>query len=118
MLERLVNKFKNAFDGIFIAFKIDSGVRIQFVLASITVLISLFLNLTTTEWLIIIVCIGGVLTAEMINTAIEKSLDYISDENSMMIKRIKDISAGAVLLVSMTSFIIMLLIMLSKGELI
>lgn len=114
-MAQLVEKFKNALNGVMIAFKIDTGVKIQFFLALITLVFSFLFNLNTTEWMIIILCIGMVLGAELLNTSIEKICDYSTSIDYEAKGKIKDISAGAVLVVSIASFIIMLMIILSKG---
>lgn len=113
-MERLVRKFRNAIEGLVYAFKIDNGVKIQFLLAFITIFVCFFLNLTYIEWLIIIICIGAVLSAELLNTAIEKTLDHVVPP-SHQVKVIKDISAAGVLLISVAAFIVMGLILISKG---
>lgn len=115
-MRHVINKFKVAFEGILQSLKLDRGVRLQFALALITVFVSFFLNLTMTEWLVILICIGAVLTAELFNTAIEELVDASkSNLSDTQRKRIKDISAGAVLMMSLISFIIMCLILISKG---
>lgn len=114
-MERLVNKFKNAFNGLVEAFKIDSSVRLQYLLATITLIASLLLRLTLNEWMVVLICIGLVLSAELLNTAIEKTLDNIHDFPDDVRKNVKDISAGAVLVVSIVSLIIMILILVNKG---
>lgn len=114
-MERLVNKFKNAINGMTYAFRIDTGVKIQFLLALITILFCLWLDLTPLEWMIILLCIGCVICAELLNTAIEKTLDAIPNLNDKQVGHIKDISAGAVLTISIISFIIMIIIILGKG---
>lgn len=116
-MERLANKFKNAINGIIYAFKIDTGVKIQFLLATITVLFCFWLGINAFEWMIILVCIGCVICAELLNTAIEKTLDAINYLEDTQVGHIKDISAGAVLTISIVSFIIMIIIILSKGVL-
>ena len=62
------------------------------------------------EWCILILCIGVVLAAEAINTAIEKLSDHVSPEYSPFIKDAKDLAAGAVLNLSVASAIIGVLI--------
>lgn len=115
-MRRVINKFTSAFLGIVTAFKIDFSVKTQFSLAVITIIVSFFLNLSHIQWLIVLLCIGGVLSAELLNTAIEEMVNSVSHlMTDSQRKRIKDISAGAVLTMSLISLIIMLLIILSKG---
>lgn len=66
---------------------------------SITLLfffLGFYFEISTTEWIIQILCCGIVLTIESLNTAIEKICDFIHPEHHKTIGTIKDISAGAV----------------------
>ena len=72
------------------------------------------LKLNNIEWCILILTIGSVLFAEMINTAVENVLDVYSEEYDEKIKIVKDISSGAVLMVSIISVIIGGLLFLPK----
>ena len=65
-----------------------------------------YFEISSTEWLVQCICIGIVMGAEGLNTAIEKLADFIQPEFDEKIGRIKDISAGAVLLVSIISVIV------------
>lgn len=58
------------------------------------------------ELLAIIMVIGFVITTETINTAIENICNYISPEKHELIKRIKDISAAAVLIATAIAVIV------------
>lgn len=95
-----MNKFKNAINGICDGLK-HKSVLTQFILAIITILAGVIFKLNSNEWLVVLVLIVIVITAEMLNTAIEKTCDLISKEKNEEIKVIKDISAGAVLVSSM-----------------
>lgn len=109
-----INKFKVAFLGIFHAYKIDRSVRIQFVLALITLFVGFLIKLTYVEWLIVILCIGLVITTELINTAIEKLCNIVVHNDDEKLGYVKDISAGAVLCISIISAIIMAIILINK----
>lgn len=56
-----------------------------------------FFGITRTEWMIIVLCIGVVIAAELFNTAIEKLVDLVSPEWNTIAGQVKDIAAGAVL---------------------
>jgi diacylglycerol kinase len=59
-----------------------------------------------------------VLALEIINTAIEKLSDIVNASIHPVIKQVKDLSAGAVLLASIMSFIIGCIIFLPKINLV
>lgn len=67
-----------------------------------------------TEWLAIVLCIGIVLSLEIVNTAIEKMCNYLTQDFHPSIKIIKDAAAGAVLLFSLISIIVACIIFLPK----
>jgi len=83
--------------------------------ATIAVIIaSILLKISRYEAMTITVVIGFVWAAEMFNTCIEKTMDFISTERHPQIKSVKDVAAGAVLIASITAFIIGLIIFIPK----
>lgn len=108
-----MNKFKVAFRGLFLAVA-HRSVLIQIILAAIVIAGGFILNLNYYEWLIFLICIGMVILAEMINTAVEMICDYIKPEYDERIGRIKDISAGAVLLVCIVVFAVGSVVLVHK----
>ena len=62
----------------------------------------------------VLLCIGGVLSAEMLNSALERLCHYIQPSFNLQIKLIKDMAAGAVLIICIISAIIGALIFLPK----
>ena len=109
--ERL-KSFVFAFAGIGRTFKEEHNFRIQVFAAILIVLAACYFPITKSEWMWIIVCISAVLTAELFNTAIEALADEDeADPNqNPVIGKIKDASAGAVLVISLAALIIGLLI--------
>ena len=63
-------------------------------------------DITRMEWMIIILCIGMVVTAELFNTAIERLVDLVSPERHPIAGQVKDIAAGAVLVCAVAAAII------------
>jgi undecaprenol kinase len=73
-----------------------------------------FFSLTQWEWLFVLSALFLVLLTEAFNTAIEKVCDEVTLERKESIKRIKDISAGAVLLAAIYSIVVGTVIFLPK----
>lgn len=71
-------------------------------------------QISTTEWILQLLAIGLVMTAEALNTAIEKLTDYIQPEYDKKIGFIKDIAAGAPAIAAIIAVIIGVLIYLPK----
>lgn len=94
----LVDRFHYAFAGIRYGISKDKSVRFQFILALMAVLAGIVLQITLAEWLWIFLAITLVLSAEIFNSCLEKTVDYISGEITDQAKMIKDMAAGAVFL--------------------
>ena len=73
-----------------------------------------YFEISNTEWILQILAIGLVLGIEGLNTAVEKIADFVQPEFDEKIGFIKDISAGAVMLVSIAASIIGLIIYIPK----
>lgn len=106
--------FGHAINGIKLLLKEEPNARIHFTAAIFVILFSYFLNLSTSEWLWIVLSIAFVFTAELFNTAIENICDYISPQYHEKIKVIKDLSAGAVLFVSLFALFVAFFILIPK----
>ena len=80
----------------------------------LVIVCSYFLGLGRTDWLLVIFCIGFVLTAEIFNSAIEVLTDIASPERNSKAGLVKDMAAGAVLIAAITAAIIGLIIFVPK----
>lgn len=109
----MINKFVVAFKGLFYAF-CDKSVKIQVFLAILAIIGGFIIKLNLFEWITFVLCIGIVIGFEILNTAIERVCDLIDENHNPKIAYIKDISAGAVLLVCIMSLIICGLICIHK----
>ena len=78
------------------------------------IIVGLIVKLSISEWIVCTVLFGLVISAEMFNTALEKTLDYINEDYDEKIRFIKDASAGAVLVLAIASAAIGLIIFIPK----
>ncbi|TWT49978.1 Undecaprenol kinase [Thalassoglobus neptunius] len=101
---------KIAIRSLFEAAATERNFRIQLAIAVAVIVAGLILGLTTIEWIVIAICIGGVLSAELINTAIESVVDLLQPEIDERARRAKDFAAGSVLVVSITAAVVGLLV--------
>ncbi|MGN7425708.1 diacylglycerol kinase family protein [Cytobacillus praedii] len=92
----------------------ERNMKIHLGISLIVILIGLWLSLSMLEWLFIILAIGGMLSLEMINTALERAVDLVTDQYHPLAKDAKDIAAGAVLLYAIMSVIIGVIIFVPK----
>lgn len=109
-----INKFKVAFNGLKIVFKEESSFRYQFFILLMVVVVGLWLGLNSIEWLVIIGVSATVFTFEIMNTAVENIIDILYPNYHENAKKIKDISAGAVLVAALGALIIGLFIFIPK----
>ncbi|MGI9527689.1 MAG: diacylglycerol kinase family protein [Weeksellaceae bacterium] len=105
-MKRFYYSLGYAINGIQWVIKSEPNMRIHLVCTCIVLFMSYFLGLNYIEWSIILLCIMSVIVLEMINTIIEKYLDFYHPERSEKVKILKDIAAGSVLLASLFSMII------------
>ncbi len=109
-LKARVKAFEYAFTGLVQGYKKETHVKIHMLATLVVITGGIFLKITPTEWIILIACCCIVISAELINTAIERTCDLITLERNSQIKYIKDISAGAVLALCLGSVSIAVLI--------
>ncbi len=94
--ERL-KSFIHAINGIKIIFKYEHNFRIHFFAALTAIISGLIIYLSNIEWIVILIIMGIVFICEIFNSAIENLSDFVSPEYNELIKKVKDMSAAAVL---------------------
>ena len=112
--DKLIHKFGYAFAGLWTGIRQDSSIALQCVLGAVTIIVCLFLPLSAIEWCLILIMIFLVITMEFINSAIEETVNYISLQRHPMAKRIKYLSAAAVLLMSICALCVAVIIIGGK----
>ncbi|MBQ8826135.1 MAG: diacylglycerol kinase family protein [Oscillospiraceae bacterium] len=100
MKKNFIKFFKGfgfAGQGIVYAVKTQQNFRFHLTAAVWVLLLSLFYKFTAVEYAVLFIAIGAVLSSELINTAVEKTVDLCTQEENKLAKAAKDVSAGAVL---------------------
>lgn len=113
----LINRlrsFKFAFKGILLLFRNEHNAWIHFLSMISAISLGFYFDITSLEWIAVILSIGIVLSAEAFNTAIEQIANFIQPDQDKNIERIKDLAAGAVLLTAISALIVGLIIFLPK----
>ena len=114
MIRHHAASFKNALEGISWAVRTEKHFRIHLALSFIAIFLSIFLNLSYSEYLIVMFLIVFGLVIEMINTSIEETTDAIDTKWRQDIKVAKDVAAGAMLIFSVGSLAIAIIIFVPK----
>lgn len=113
-MKRLTDSFSHALEGIIKTVRVEKNLKIHFMTMVCVIMVGLIVKLSVYEWIVCTVLFGLVISAEMFNTALEKTLDYVNEDYDEKIRFIKDASAGAVLVLAITSTVIGLIIFLPK----
>ena len=100
-----LRSFKYAFFGIIYCIKNERNMRIHTVAAMYVLVFARFFTFSRGEYAALILTIGGVISAEALNTAVECLADRITKEKDPLIKAAKDCSAGAVLILAALSVV-------------
>jgi len=100
---RQLKRFKCAISGVCELIRSQKNARIHLVATIIIAILGITVKLDRMEWCVIIMAAGLVWFAEAMNTAFEKLCDLVSPDRHSLVKSVKDIAAGAVLLASMAA---------------
>ena len=112
--KKLRNSFKYAFEGIIEAWKTEQNLKIHFVIMALVIIAGFIFKISAMEWIVCLLLFAIVISLELINTAIETTVDIAMPEINEKAKYAKDIAAGAVLFSAMISVIVGLIIFLPK----
>jgi diacylglycerol kinase (ATP) len=110
----IFDSFNYAFEGIIHVLRTQRNMRIHFGIAVVVLVAALFVGVSKTELIALLIAISFVLITEMINTAIEGSIDVATTSFDPMAKLAKDIAAGAVLIASVNALAIGYLVFARK----
>ena len=105
-----LRSFGYAWKGIRCCVGKEQNLSFHLIATAVVVIAGFASGITRTEWMIVLLCIGVVIAAELFNTAIEKLVDLVSPERHPIAGQVKDIAAGAVLVCAATAAIIGLII--------
>ncbi len=102
----LIDSFNNAMHGIISTVKSERNMKIHLAAAVMVLVMSLFYDLTRTEFIIICITIALVLICELFNTAIEVVIDTLIGIYHPKAKVVKDTAAAAVFISALLSIIV------------
>lgn len=113
-LLRFVRSFANGFAGLTHAFAAEQNLRIHLLAAVAVIVAGVAFGLAVWEWIAVCFCIGLVISAECMNTALERLADRVSTETHPLIKQAKDCGSAAVLVLAMMAAVVGGLIFIPK----
>jgi len=110
----LIDSFNNAIEGIIYVLRTQRNMQWHFLIAFIVLLSSVFLGVRKEQFIALLFAITFVLVAELVNTAIEATIDVVSTTYDPLAKIAKDVAAAAVLLASINAVVIGVLVFHDK----
>lgn len=110
----LWKSFYYAIEGIRVNLLNERNLVIHFCFMIAVITCGLIFSISRIEWLICLLLFGIVISAELMNTAIETAIDICMPEINPKAKLAKDTAAGAVLVIAIIAAIIGLLIFIPK----
>ncbi|WP_338451578.1 diacylglycerol kinase family protein [Niallia oryzisoli] len=110
----LVRSFAFAIEGIIHSLKYERNIKIHLAVALAVIILGFLYRVSSFEWLVIILVIGGMLSFELMNTAVERVVDLVTSEHHPLAKQAKDIAAGAVFIYAAISVVAGCIIFLPK----
>ena len=112
--KKLVNSFKFAGVGIFTALKKERNMKIHFFAMIAVIILGIVFRIEPMEWIACVILFGGVIGAEMFNTAIETVVDLVTPYKNDKAKIAKDVAAGGVLVWAIAAAIVGLVMFVPK----
>ena len=105
-LKSRIRSIRIALEGVKQVLLTQQNAKIHAGFSIAVILLGLLLDISRWEWMVLVIVMGLVWSAEIFNTAIELITDMISPEEDPLIKVIKDISAGGVLIAAFISILV------------
>ncbi len=105
-LKKRIRSFAFALHGLTYLFRTQPNAVIHFISMILVIVMGIFFNLNSIEWILVIFAIGLVISAEAFNTALEELVDLVSPEYHEKAGRVKDLAAGGVLVAAISAAII------------
>ncbi|PTQ93245.1 undecaprenol kinase/diacylglycerol kinase (ATP) [Mucilaginibacter yixingensis] len=113
-MKKLIRSFGYAFKGFGYAAATQLNFRIHVVAMLTACLLGYALHISAGEWMWVMLCVALVISAELINTAIEVLTDLVSPEYNAKAGHVKDAGAAAVLIIAIFALGVGLIIFLPK----
>ena len=105
-VKKRIKSFSYAFAGLKVLFKEEHNTRIHAVATLLVVAAGILFRITAGEWIAVVLCIGMVISAEAVNSSIERCADFVKQERDDRKRDIKDLGAAAVLVCAIAAAVV------------
>lgn len=109
-----MKRFIHAINGLVSAIRSEVNMRIHIIVSVLVCIAGFYFQISSVEWIVLVLCIVLVISFELINTSIEELCNMVQPEQHPIIKKVKDIAAAAVLVAATGSVVAALIIFLPK----
>lgn len=104
-IKRFINSFKYSIEGLIYAYRNEQSLFIHVCMTILVIVLGLLLGLERYEWLFLFIIIGIILAAELMNTAIESTIDLVCKKFDVNAKIAKDTAAASVFILAIIAII-------------
>lgn len=111
-IRKRIRSFGYAFCGMRTLVRDEHNARIHLTATVVAVSLGFVLGISRWEWCAVALCIGAVLMAEAMNSAVEALADLVSPEWNPLVKKAKDVAAAGVLFMAVAAVAVGLLVFL------
>ena len=101
-----MKSFKYAGSGVFTGLRVCRNLKIHYVVSILAITAGFYFEIKRYEFAIVLLTITLVITLEMMNTALERVVDLLTEKRHVLALIAKDVAAGAVLIASIIAFVI------------
>lgn len=105
-VKKRIKSFSYAFAGLKVLFKEEHNARIHAVATLLVVAAGILFRITAGEWIAVVLCIGMVISAEAVNSSIERCADFVKQKRDDRKRDIKDLGAAAVLVCAIAAAVV------------
>ena len=113
-LRRFFISFKYSFDGLKYAYLNEQSMLLHLISTIIIIVLGIFFKISLIEWIICITLLTCIMSIELLNTAIEATVDLVTKEKKELAKIAKDTSSASAGIISIFSLVVFLLIFVPK----
>lgn len=101
-----IRSFGYAIEGFRTAVATERNIKVQLLVGVLAIVAGVVLSIDALSWVLVLLCIGLVLFAELVNTSIEAIVDLATQDLHPLAKRAKDIAAASVFMLSITAAVV------------
>ena len=113
-IKKRIKSFNYAFAGLKVLFREEHNSWIHAVAAVLAVAMGFLFRISPMEWIAVVIVIGMVFAAEIINSSIERTADFVKAERDDRKRDIKDLGAAAVLVCAIAAAVVGIIIFIPK----